>query len=257
MIYWLVQSLAECPSETSSWLSAAEVRRLAALTNPKRRREWLLGRWTAKRLLQRLLLAETRHEFPLAAITIASGPNGAPEAHLASAGAPVSGHHRLTLSHSGEYALCAASLSDGGQPLGADIEQVAPRSPSFVEDFFTPAEAAQVHAQPAAERDQAITVIWSAKEAALKAVRLGLTVDARAVNCWLEAAPPLGQPWRPVRLTWERRFLAADPPPVYGWWRPWGGAVMTLVAERPGVVFRHGGGLSEGLAAPEAERGVE
>ena len=34
------------------FLSVSECRTYAELTFPKRRREWLLGRWTAKRLLQ-------------------------------------------------------------------------------------------------------------------------------------------------------------------------------------------------------------
>jgi 4'-phosphopantetheinyl transferase len=51
MIEWLTQSRADYASPTSAWLTVAERGRLATLRTDKRRQDWLLGRWTGKRLL--------------------------------------------------------------------------------------------------------------------------------------------------------------------------------------------------------------
>jgi hypothetical protein len=81
VIYWLVRPAADCPDVESGasppgFLSAAERETYTRLTFPKRRREWLLGRWTAKRLLQ--LSIEAYRAFPLSAITVGNDPDGAP-----------------------------------------------------------------------------------------------------------------------------------------------------------------------------------
>ena len=52
-------------------LSAAELERMGQFTAEKRRREWLLGRYTAKQLVQRYLDQETGQRPPLDALVIA------------------------------------------------------------------------------------------------------------------------------------------------------------------------------------------
>jgi 4'-phosphopantetheinyl transferase len=49
-IYWLEQTEADLPAE-NQWLSAREMLRLARMRFAKRRTDWRLGRWTAKRAL--------------------------------------------------------------------------------------------------------------------------------------------------------------------------------------------------------------
>jgi 4'-phosphopantetheinyl transferase len=46
-LYWFEQSLANVP-QRETWLSAREADYSRNLRFPKRRADWLLGRWTAK-----------------------------------------------------------------------------------------------------------------------------------------------------------------------------------------------------------------
>ncbi len=218
----LVQSLQDCPPAARGeappgLLSAAETAHLARLSHPKRRQEWLLGRWTAKRLLADYLQA-SGETLPLAAITVANDPSGAPYAAVTRAAnalqSPASWDGvappatrlplALTISHSRGLAFCA--LMAGTTPhlpgLGGDLEVIEPRDASFVRDFFTPQEQAAIAAAAPAARDAAITVLWSAKEALLKALHLGLSVDTRQVSVDAgELFRPLDAGWAPLRAT--------------------------------------------------------
>ena len=234
MIDWLVQSASAHPSlargiAPAGLLSLAEQGRMAQLTFEKRRRDWLVGRWTAKRLLQGY--AERRMGVRPAcdAITIASAPDGAPRVVVeqpADLRKALAGLH-VSISHCHGQALCAIS-SQASAPIGADIERVEPRDPGFAGDYFTESELVQISAADPGARDMLVTLIWSAKEAALKALRLGLTVDTRSV------AIELGQPPHGPGLAWAplvaRANLAPGEPPqlLHGWWRLVGEYVLTL-----------------------------
>ncbi len=204
MIRWLVQTVHDCPDAASGaappgLLSPPEAAHLARLIYPKRRQEWLLGRWTAKRLLS-AYLDEQGGAPPLVQITVANDPTGAPYALIESgrdAGRiPVS----LTISHSRGIAFCAlaaqANAAETGTAtrlprVGGDVELIEPREASFVRDYFAPEEQAAVMAAPAVWRDGLTTVIWSLKEATLKALQLGLSVDPRRATVYgRDAADP-------------------------------------------------------------------
>lgn len=221
MITWLTQTERDLPAlAPSAWLSLPERERLAALRVEKRRREWLLGRWTARRLIQRHL-AESGLACDPRDLEIVAAPSGAPTigACQPAVQAALDGWH-LTISHSQGRALCALARTPA---IGADIEQVAPRHPAFAGDYFTPIERAAVAAAPPERRELLITAIWSAKEAALKALRLGLSVDTRRVEC--RVAPASGGAWATVALSCDPILEA---PPLRGWWRVSEGYVLTL-----------------------------
>lgn len=83
MIHWLLQSLDDCPEilrgdATPAWLSATEQQRLHSFKVEKRRRDWLLGRWTAKNLVQRYLAQTTGESPALDTIFIGADADGAP-----------------------------------------------------------------------------------------------------------------------------------------------------------------------------------
>ncbi len=116
MIHWLLQSLDDCPEilrrdAPLAWLSPAEQQR--TFKAEKRRRDWLLGRWTAKNLVQRYL-AQTTGETPaLDAIFIGADADGAPYASWEGRGAApymARGEERLpvslSISHSYGTAFC-------------------------------------------------------------------------------------------------------------------------------------------------------
>lgn len=85
MIHWLIQSLDDCPdalhaSSPLDWLTDEERQRSSSFKVAKRRQEWLLGRWTAKRLVQSVLRETADQEWPLDRIAIAADADGAPYA---------------------------------------------------------------------------------------------------------------------------------------------------------------------------------
>ncbi len=131
----------------------------------------------------------------------------------------------VTISHCEEWAFCAVTT----QIIGADIERVRPREWNFVETFFTDAEARQVQAAAPAWRDTLTTAIWSAKEAALKAVKLGLTVDTRRVECQFDLDQPAEGVWAPVQVTYTPSAAAGAI--MHGWWSLRSGFVLTIVGQ--------------------------
>lgn len=227
MIHWLVQTFRDCPAD-DAWLSVGERMRLAALRHPKRRREWLLGRWTAKQVLQHAIEQVHHTRPPLADLVIENAPSGAPVAHW------VDGQHldgwELSLSHSRDRALCALTH---GAAIGADIEWIEPRTEAFVRDYFTPAEVALVERTPAPARAERITAIWSAKEAALKALHLGLTVDTRAVECLINHQATPQSDWKAFDIHGDPRRLRGWSRPLAGWWQVSEGFVLTLALDHP------------------------
>ena len=114
--------------------------------------------------------------------------------------------------------------------VGADIERIECRGPEFAADFFTATELTEVEAAKADQRDTVITAIWSAKEAALKALRLGLTVDTRHVSCSPTlTAMPTWDGW--ASLTVAAPALLPAPGRLIGWGRTLDDYVLTLVVK--------------------------
>jgi 4'-phosphopantetheinyl transferase len=233
MIDWLTQRWVDCAPPGPSWLTEAERGQCEALKAAKRRQDWLLGRWTAKRLLQAALDQGRGRPLPLNVLEVQAASDGAPQAAYHQHGRRMAGP-TISLSHAGDRALCALCL--GASRLGADLERVEPRDPRFVEDYFAPAEIDLVEQAPSATRDLHVTAIWSAKEAVLKALRVGLRVDTRAVIC--RVLPVAASP-----DTWASFTIALDParwpgraPVLAGWWRSLEGYTLALVTgDRPGA----------------------
>jgi len=187
------------------WLAPWERARAAGMAIPWRRDDFLLGRWAAKRLLASVLGCA-----PGPALEIRAAASGRPEAFLD--GEPL----RLSLSISHREGLALAAVDDAGNPLGADLETVEPRSDAFVRDYFTRGEIAAV---AAGERNLLANLIWSAKESALKALGAGLTLDTRAVE--VELAQGAAGGWRPLRLHGAAEWG--------GWWRTHRTHILTVV----------------------------
>ncbi|MER2600277.1 MAG: 4'-phosphopantetheinyl transferase superfamily protein [Caldilineales bacterium] len=283
MIHWLLQRDAD-GMPTAGWLSTTEQARLALFRSEKRRQEWLLGRWTAKRLVQGYLHQETGQPPPLDALVIVRDPGGAPavlfdrdatpmdlpaaarwisRASLLGnaerkAGQPsfvVSGMAlpiSLSISHSQGLALCALYTAgetafglssqvedgfpvDGNVVIGIDIERSEPRPDSFVQAYFTSEEIHWIGQALGSEQALLATATWSAKEAVLKALQLGLVVDTRRVQCLpamgLELAAAANHGWNEVHITCDPALLPERNDWQWrGWWRREGAFVLTLAA---------------------------
>jgi 4'-phosphopantetheinyl transferase len=237
-VYWLEQSATNVPSD-DDWLSEGELRTLSALRFAKRRSDWRLGRWTAKQALSACLNLP-RDSQTLTSIEIRPAPSGAPEAFLAAAPAPVT----ISLSHSRSRAVCA--IARGKIELGCDLETIEPRDESFVQDYFTAEEQEWIQRAPAAARAALVTLLWSAKESALKALGTGLRADTRSLNIspTVQAVDALAAGF-PVKQAPAERGVEIDWQPLHvrstagqdfcGWWSCENDLIRTLVAApRPG-----------------------
>lgn len=191
-------SLVDNAPDGDDWLGPRERERQATLHVAKRRREWRLGRWIAKRAL-----CSWRRNVPLSRLEIVAAEDGAPEAFEGPARLPLS----ISITHRANVAVCAVALGDSA--LGCDLELVEHRSDRFIADFFTADEARLVWQAPPAARDWLACLIWSAKESTLKALRTGLRRDTRSVEVFVPEA--------------NERLLAADPRDLDGrreFWQP-------------------------------------
>src|SRR3954454_13324076 len=123
MIQWLIQSTAGHPAlargiAPAGLLSEQEQLRLVALKTMKRRSDWLIGRWTAKHLIQSYVERQTGVPPLLHSLTVMNDPDGAPrimgdwrleigddDRNLQS---PIS-NLQLSISHCDGRAFCALS----------------------------------------------------------------------------------------------------------------------------------------------------
>lgn len=220
-VYWLEQTEADVPAE-DDWLGTREATFLSGLRFAKRRADWRLGRWTAKRALA-IWLAVPSHPEVLAKIEIRPAPSGAPEVFVTNKPEAVS----ISLTHRGGRAACA--VAPLGVELGCDLEMIEAHSDAFISDYFTIEEQGLVTQVPKADRLRLVTLLWSAKESALKALHAGLRLDTRsAIVSPVEGSFDLNG-WSPLRVRYT------DGRVFQGWWQQEGGIMRTLVAAPPTV----------------------
>lgn len=229
MIHWLVEPLQADPhmaqgAAPPGLLSPDEVDTLARLQTPKRRQEWLLGRWTAKNLVRAYLQASADRLPPPDRVAIRNAADGVPYVTLledeGEQRLPVS----LSISHSHGLAFCALHPEAGNGVVwrvGADIEYVETRDDSFVVEFFTTEERRLVAQAAPGEQALLVTAIWSGKEALLKALATGLRLNTRRVECAMGPSVSAMDEW----VVWAPRVQA--PAHLFGapalrwsgWWR--------------------------------------
>lgn len=179
-VYWAFETIEGILKQDSlagqvSQLGNDEQNYLDLLRFKKRREEWLAGRLALKRLLQKVNTDLSSLE--LDQIQILKAESGAPFIQVEG-----KTYHKvsISISHSNGYVLCGVSQQIFR--LGVDLERVENRSESFMGDFFTQKEVEQINCQPIEERAFLSTLIWSEKEAVLKALSLGLKMDTRHIQ---------------------------------------------------------------------------
>ena len=101
-----------------------------------------------------------------------------------------------------------------------DLERIEGRPVAFLADWLTEAEQAFVVATDSSAL--AATLVWSAKEAVMKALREGLRIPAKAVEVTPERGAADGA-WR----AFEARGPGGEG--WGGWWRAEGGFVLSAV----------------------------
>jgi 4'-phosphopantetheinyl transferase len=223
-VYWLEQTQADVPAE-NDWLSPNETACLSRLHIPKRRADWRLGRWTAKRALS-VYLDVLAHPEVFKKLEIRPATTGAPEVLFDNKPAAVT----ISLSHSAGTAVCAVATP--GVEMGCDLETVEPRSDAFLADYFTVEEQALVARASATDRDRLLTLLWSAKESALKALHAGLRLDTRCVVVSPFAAAYDLNGWSRVLVRYTGGDKAGGKV-FHGWWQLANNILRTVVAAPP------------------------
>ena len=219
-VLWLEQSAAEVPA-ANDWLGPAEKLRLDAFRFAKRRDDWRLGRWTAKRAVAAYLRMPCDPNT-LERFEIRPAASGAPEVFYDDRPADVS----ISITHRDGTAACAVAPPETA--VGCDLELIEPRSDAFLADYFTTAEQALVKRWCPAERMILPALLWSAKESALKALTVGLRVDTRCVEVSLgECFPTEPLDWRPLTVT------HLNGQSLRGWWQAKAGLVRTIITIPP------------------------
>lgn len=231
MIDWLIQTTAAHPNlgqgiPPRNLLSDQEAAVFDNLKIAKRKKDWLLGRWTCKQLLQQVIYQESGEWLPFEAFSILAGDNGAPAVHFDPPFEDWPNRFSISISHSNGTAFCAA-VSQENWPLGADLERIESRCPGFAENYFTESELELLSHMPGALKDLQITALWSAKEAAFKAVREGLRLDTRQVECRFAAIDINHHDWVPFSIDWCGNAVGQFPA-LQGWWKTAGEYVLTL-----------------------------
>ncbi len=143
-------------------LSKREQAFYQTLKLPKRKREWLGGRFALKQLLAaRLGGACAYGDFDI----LASGGVGKPAVSMG--GTPV--HIPFSITHSNGFAV--AAIAPHARYIGIDLELIVPRIHAWKTGFFHPCELTQ-------ETDEFLTALWTQKEALVKLLGSGLTVNS-------------------------------------------------------------------------------
>jgi len=169
-----------------TFLSKSELEKFASFKIEKRRRDWLGGRYAAKTLLKEALYLQV----PLSAIEITYDLSGRPVWIYGKV------QRLLSITHSGPF--CAAACGAAGTMfLGIDLEKAEPRANAWYQDYFYKEElmsnaAVRQQASTAGSKKadidvplstiQRATLLWTQKEALLKALGLGLKADLLDVN---------------------------------------------------------------------------
>jgi len=226
--FWLEQTEADLPPH-DEWLSEGEAVILSRMRFAKRRADWRLGRWTAKRASAAFLNLPGDPQA-LREIEVRPAPSGAPELFLANRRAAAS----ISISHRAGIAVCA--IASRGAVLGCDLELIEVRSDSFVADYLTTNEQAWIARASETDRPRLLALLWSAKESTLKALHQGLRLDTRCVTPTFDApadhehgADRFGQAlelprWHPLQVRYSEDEI------FYGWYQSAGYLVRTLVA---------------------------
>ncbi|MDO5145778.1 MAG: 4'-phosphopantetheinyl transferase superfamily protein [Eubacteriales bacterium] len=85
---------------------------------------------------------------------------------------------QFSLSHSGNYVVCA--VSDVG--IGCDIQKIRPYKEGMIRRFFSREEQEYILGADEEQREERFTILWSRKESYCKMTGEGLTRDLRQIS---------------------------------------------------------------------------
>jgi 4'-phosphopantetheinyl transferase len=150
-------------ADVAALVTDADRRRLATITRPRRRSQYLASRALLRFALERCTgRPATSHRFIL-------GANGKPQC--------VDGP-MISVTHSGALVACAISSAND---VGIDVQLPTPRvhTADIARQFFSPAESHWLRSAP----DDAFYMLWVLKEAYLKSLGRGLADGLGLLDC--------------------------------------------------------------------------
>lgn len=154
-------------------LSRTEQDRIEGFGSDKRRREFALGRATARALLaDHLAVAASDVRLRVAA-------DGAPELD--------GGSLHLSIAHAATPERTLAVAAAAPRPVGVDLEVIQPRRPDLYRFVLHPDEYGLLATLPH-DHDAAQVLVWTLKEAALKAMRTGFRTSPKKLRLAVEPA---------------------------------------------------------------------
>ena len=155
-------------------LSPAELDQWKNFEGAERRRiQWLLGRTAAKEAVRRHLMAKYKLQVASPDFTIEPDANGKPVARGPWEG-KARGPIEISLSHTDGVTV---AIAGEGARVGVDLEHVRNLGDDFIEGAFSEKDTAVLAA--AGPGPEWFLRAWCAKEAAVKAIGLGMRYDAR------------------------------------------------------------------------------
>jgi 4'-phosphopantetheinyl transferase len=202
-LLWRVDLDAAPEAAAAACLSTAERERAERFVFPRDRARFV----AAHAALRQVLAAQTRRAA--ARLEFVEGPFGKPV---------LAGDHALhfNLSHSQSLGLIAISRGAMvGAEIGVDVELMrpVPDAMELAARCFSTAEVADLRAAPPGARDRAFLVGWTRKEACIKALGLGMSVDLPRLHVGLETTKrgvEYVEPESPRPLSVVSLFLGSD-----------------------------------------------
>jgi len=179
--------------EIASVFGPLEREELSRLKVPSRIEEWISSRVAAKVLI-RGVIPELLNA-PLSSIQMQKESSGKPYLISEESGMITGG---FSLSHSHEKVFTC--FCEEVIKLGLDLEYIEPRPDSFAMDYFTVREFDKLSECEDQLKSLMVTLLWSAKEAVLKAASLGLNLDTRRVEIIRVGNLGLENTWQPMEV---------------------------------------------------------
>ncbi len=156
-------------------LGPAERRQAVDIAHPGRRLDWIAGRLAAKELVRLHLRDRYGVALPRRRVEVATDPGGAPVPWVPSQPCLAALLPALSITHAcGQALALGVPTSDPGVRVGVDLAPVEPRPDSFEKQWLTDGEQRLLEGTDTAGRVLLVSQMWALKEAASKALGLGL-----------------------------------------------------------------------------------
>ncbi|MFN3153269.1 4'-phosphopantetheinyl transferase family protein [Bremerella sp.] len=157
--------------ETTTWLTELELSELSFWKDATRRRQWLAGRWVAKRLVTRSSQIDMLREVEI----LSRGEDGLGKSPTVSIRGDTSSY-RLSISHNNRSIL--VGITSCHAAIGVDVASGVPETPSFRTRWFSQQETKWIESDIASR----LPLAWALKESIFKAFGNGSKWDPRSIE---------------------------------------------------------------------------